>query len=272
LPSVVQLQTAAGLGSGIVYRANGLILTAAHVVGSSSKVTVVRADGTRVAARVVGSDEDTDVALVRASHGRFTPSALATGVSPPEVGQLAVAIGSPFGLEATVTAGVISALDRPIVMRGHRMSMIQTDAPINPGNSGGALADRAGRVIGINDAIATTSGSNAGVGFAIPIDVAVRVADQLLAGRSPAIGFLGVAGTQPISGGGALVTQVVPGSPAEDAGLERGDVVTSLEGTAVVSMTDLLARVRATRPGTEVTLAIERHGSARSLDVTIGRQ
>jgi len=272
LPSVVQLETDRGLGSGVVVRSNGVILTAAHVVAGVSDLTIVRSDGTRIPARVVGLDEATDVAVVRAKRGSFTPGTLATGTAL-EVGQLAVAIGSPFGLESTVTAGVISATDRTIVMRGRTMTMIQTDAPINPGNSGGALADRDGRVIGINDAIVTTNGANAGVGFAIPIDIAVTVADQLLAGRKPKIGYLGVGGTQPTVGrAGALVTQIEGGSPADDAGIKRGDLITSFDGVAISSLVDLIARVRATAPGTTVTLELVRDGVTITLDVDIEKQ
>jgi S1-C subfamily serine protease len=272
LPSVVQLETDRGLGSGVVYRSNGVILTAAHVVVGVSDLTIVRSDGTRIPARVVGLDEATDVAVVRAKRGNFTPGTLATGTTL-EVGQLAVAIGSPFGFESTVTAGVISATDRTIVMRGRTMTMIQTDAPINPGNSGGALADRDGRVIGVNDAIVTTNGSNAGVGFAIPIDIAVTVADQLLAGRKPKIGYLGVSGTQPTVGrAGALVTQVEDGSPAHDAGIKRGDLITSLDGAPISSLVDLIARVRATAPGTTVTLEVVRDGATITIDVEIEKQ
>ena len=272
LPSVVQLETDRGLGSGVVYRANGVVLTAAHVVAGVTDLTIVRSDGTRIPARVVGLDEATDVAVVRAKRGNFTPGAFATGMAL-EAGQLAVAIGSPFGLESTVTAGVISATDRTLVMQGRTMTMIQTDAPINPGNSGGALADRQGRVIGINDAIVTTTGSNAGVGFAIPIDIAVTVADQLLSGRTPKIGYLGVSGTQPSVGrAGALVTQVEPDSPAETAGIERGDLITSFDGAAISSLVDLIARVRATAPGTTVTIELVRDGVTITLDVEIEKQ
>ena len=150
------------------------------------------ADGSRLDGNVLGADDSTDVAVVRIEGRKDLPLAvLATGVKV-EVGQTAVAIGSPFGLNQTVTAGIVSAVGRSVDTPGGAIPMVQTDAPINPGNSGGALADRRGRVIGINDSIAGQSGGNVGVGFAIPIDIARSVADRIVAGKSLAAGFLGV--------------------------------------------------------------------------------
>jgi S1-C subfamily serine protease len=151
--------------------------------------------------------------------------------------------------------------------------MIQTDAPINPGNSGGALADRRGRVIGINDSIRTPTGANAGVGFAIPIDTAASVAEDLLRGREPSIGFLGVSGSEPVSGpGGALVTEVHPGTPAASSGLQPGDLITEFDGRRIESMLELAAAVRSTSPGTRVTLEVRRSGASISTQVSVGRQ
>jgi len=274
LPSVVQIETGGGLGSGVVFDTGGLVLTAAHVVEGSSDVTIRLADGTRISGEVVGADDSTDVAVIRTARGGLPAARLASGESV-RVGQLAVAIGSPFGLEGTVTSGVVSAVGRTIVGGGGSsvMSMIQTDAPINPGNSGGALADRAGRVIGINDSIRSSSGDNAGVGFAIPIDTAVSVANALLQGREPTIGFLGVSGSEPTSGpAGALVTEVSPGTPAAGAGLLRGDLIRAFEGTPVESMIGLAAEVRQTTPGTTVTLDVLREGREVQIEVTVGRQ
>lgn len=273
-PSVVQIETPAGLGSGVVYNGEGGILTAAHVVNESSRVTVRMRDGTRVRGRVVGADDATDVAVVKVARADLKPATLAVNV-PLRVGQLAVAIGSPFGLEQTVTAGVVSAVDRSIVTDNGAgaANMIQTDAPINPGNSGGALVDREGRVIGINDAIRSQSGVNAGVGFAIPIDTAVHVADALVRGRTPSIGFIGISGTDPSAGtAGALVTEVQPGGPASAAGIRAGDLITAFDGQPVTGMVNLAAKVRMTRPGVTVTLDVKRDGRAVRVDVEIGRQ
>jgi len=274
LPSVVQIETRGGLGSGVVYNRDGGILTAAHVVNESSQVTVRLRDGTRVRGRVIGADEATDVAVVRVARAGLRPATLAVNV-PLRVGQLAVAIGSPFGLEQTVTAGVVSAVDRSIVTDNGAgaANMIQTDAPINPGNSGGALVDRHGRVIGINDAIRSRSGVNAGVGFAIPIDTAVHVADALVHGRTPSIGFIGISGTDPTAGtAGALVTEVQPGGPAFAAGIRSGDLITAFDGQPVTGMVNLSARVRMTRPGVTVTLDVKRGGRTLRVNVEIGRQ
>jgi putative serine protease PepD len=273
-PSVVQIETRGGLGSGVVYNRAGGILTAAHVVNGSSHVTVRLRDGTRVRGRVVGADDATDVAVVKVARADLKPATLAVNV-PLRVGQLAVAIGSPFGLEQTVTAGVVSAVDRSIVTNNGAgaANMIQTDAPINPGNSGGALVDRDGRVIGINDAIRSRSGVNAGVGFAIPIDTAVHVADALVRGRTPSIGFIGISGTDPTAGtAGALVTDVQAGGPASAAGIRAGDLITAFDGQPITGMVNLAAKVRMTRPGVTVTLDVKRDGRALRVDVEIGRQ
>jgi putative serine protease PepD len=273
-PSVVQIETRGGLGSGVVYNRDGGILTAAHVVNGSSHVTVRLRDGTRVRGRVVGADDATDVAVVKVARADLKPATLAVNV-PLRVGQLAVAIGSPFGLEQTVTAGVVSAVDRSIVTNNGAgaANMIQTDAPINPGNSGGALVDRDGRVIGINDAIRSRSGVNAGVGFAIPIDTAVHVADALVRGRTPSIGFIGISGTDPTAGtAGALVTDVQAGGPASAAGIRAGDLITAFDGQPITGMVNLAAKVRMTRPGVTVTLDVKRDGRALRVDVEIGRQ
>ncbi|MDQ3531489.1 MAG: trypsin-like peptidase domain-containing protein [Actinomycetota bacterium] len=273
LPSVVQIETEGGLGTGVVYNANGFILTAAHVVEGSSEVTVRLADGRRVRGEVEGADATTDVAVVSIGRQDIPPASLAIGI-PVKVGQLAVAIGSPFGLEGTVTAGVVSAVDRTITTNeGNAASMIQTDAPINPGNSGGALVDHKGRVIGINDAIRSDSGVNAGVGFAIPIDTAASVADDLLRGKTPAVGFLGVSGAEPTIGRpGAFVTDVQSGTPAARAGLRPGDLITGFDGEPLESMAELAARVRPTEPGTDVTLEVVRKGRTLTIHLRVGSQ
>ena len=272
LPSVVQLETAGGgLGSGVVYKDGGLILTAAHVVEGNTDVVVRLSDGRRVDGRVLGTDPDTDIAVIDAEADDLKPATLAVGV-PLEVGQTAIAIGSPFGLESTVTAGIVSAIGRTLqTQNGGAVSTVQTDAPINPGNSGGALVDRTGRVIGINDAILSGGGDNAGIGFAIPIDTAFQVAEALEEGETPTIGFLGVeptdgTGSQP----GALVTGVVEGSGAAAAGIQDGDLIVRYNSEPVESAADLVATIRATQPGTTATIEIVRDGQSQELSVDIG--
>lgn len=272
-PSVVQIETGGGLGSGVIYDSGGLILTAAHVVeGSSGPITVRLEDGTRIEGTVVGADNRTDIAVVRVQRNGLRAARLARGASL-RVGQLAVAIGSPFGLEGSVTAGVISAVDRSIATsNGAAMTVVQTDAPINPGNSGGALADRRGRVIGINDAIASTSGVNSGVGFAIPIDLALGAADALVRGEVPTLGYLGISGGEPPSGAaGARVTQVAPGGPADEAGIREGDLITSFDGQPVDDISTLGVLVRRSTPDETVGVQIDRQGRELTIEVRIGR-
>jgi putative serine protease PepD len=273
-PSVVQLETRAGLGSGVVYDDKGLILTAAHVVEDASTVTVRTASGSAVSGKVVGTSPEFDVAVVQVDASKLPadslPAAtLATGV-PLVVGQLAVAIGSPFGLDQTVTSGIVSAIDRPVDTLQGAVGMIQTDAPINPGNSGGALADRGGRIIGINDAIQSASGGNEGVGFAIPIDIAKSVADQLVAGKPVQYGFLGVqfSSSAPTSGG-AVIADVVSGSPADKSGLQSGDRVVAIDGHMVQTPTDAVARIRSAQPGDTLTITVARGGHNVDIQVTL---
>ena len=274
-PSVVQIETNQGLGSGFIYDSAGHILTAAHVVsGAGSTVTVRLADGTSRTGTVVGLDQNTDVAVVKVdlSGTKAKPASLATGVSL-QVGQTAVAIGSPFGLDQTVTSGIVSAVDRAMQTTNGAIDMVQTDAPINPGNSGGPLADLQGRVIGINDQIESASGSSSGVGFAIPITTAKAVADKIVAGQPVTFAFLGVQtqdSGQGVVGNGALIVGVESGSPAAKAGVQQGDVVTKIGTTAIDSSTALSASIRQSSPGDVVKLTVERNGTAHTLSVTLG--
>ncbi len=272
-PSVVQIETGSGLGSGFVYDAEGgLVLTAAHVVDGADDVTLRLADGRTADGTVVGADDGSDIAVLRTDADGLTAAPLALD-DPAEVGQLAVAIGSPFGLDQTVTSGVVSAIGRTVATPGGAVAMVQTDAPINPGNSGGALADRQGQVIGINDSIASESGGNVGVGFAVPIDTAKTIADKLVAGEPITNGYLGVGAGDVAQGQaqGAQVVQVEPGGPGAEAGIETGDVITAVDGESISSSADLVAAVRSRAPGTAVALDLVRGGDQIKVDVTLGR-
>ena len=271
LPTVVELRTQDGVGSGVIYDTDGYILTAAHVVQGSQDVLVRLADGTPVQGEVLGADPVSDIAVVKIDHEGLKAAPLALGVEV-KTGQLAVAIGSPFGLRQTVTAGVVSSPSRTLAISETIVrEVIQTDAPINPGNSGGALADRNGRVIGINDAIRTSSGGNEGVGFAVPIDLAAWVAERIVKGEPVAYGFLGVTTSYPVSGrAGALVQDVVEGSPADRAGLQEGDLVVAVDGKSVESPDELAGKIRARRPGEEVTITIVRGGREMELKAVLG--
>jgi S1-C subfamily serine protease len=270
LPSMVHIETQSGLGSGVIYDSNGLILTAAHVVAGSDQVTVRLNDGERITGQVVGGSESADVAVVRVDRTDLQAAALALD-TVPEVGQMAIAIGSPWGLEQTVTAGVVSAVDRSVDGPNGPRSFLQTDAPINPGNSGGALADRHGRVIGINVEIFTMNGANQGVGFAVPINRAYEIAGKVVAGQPIETAFLGVSIEDSQEGAaGAVVTEIEPGTPAAQAGLEAGDLVISIDGEPVQSSLDLAAAVRSADPGDTVTLQVLRDGQTVDLTVELG--
>lgn len=276
-PAVVLIQNELGQGSGIIYDEGGLILTNAHVVGQFTEVQVTLASGVRVPGVVLGADPLTDVAVVSIETDFEFGVAVLAPESSVEVGQLAVAIGSPFGLEQTVTSGIISAKGRVLenVIEDGRLSvvaMIQTDAPINPGNSGGALADRQGRVVGMNTSIRTDgSGGNIGVGFAVPSDTAKLIADRIIAGEPLEQGFLGINGGTPLIGQpGVVVGEVTIGSGADNAGLLSGDLIVGFNGGEIKSMSDLAAAVRLQPPEATVTVEFVRDGQTLAVDVTLG--
>jgi putative serine protease PepD len=266
-PAVVQIQTGTGVGSGVVYDESGLVLTVAHVVGTNRAVEVRLADGSVVEGRVLGAHPETDVAVVRIAEEHVDVVAdLATGTDLV-VGQLAVAVGSPFGFDQTVTSGIVSAVDRVV----NEVTMVQTDAAINPGNSGGPLVDADGRVIGLSDLIFSQSGGNEGVGFAIQIDLARLVADQLVAGEEVRLALLGVSTTSSADGSfGAQVAAVAPGSAAAEAGIEVGDLIVRLDGDDVADSGKLRAQIIRREPGSTVTLGLERDGEPVELEVTLG--
>ncbi|HEV7368788.1 S1C family serine protease [Arenibaculum sp.] len=272
-----------GSGSGFVWDAAGHVVTNAHVVAGAERVGVRLASGETVEATVVGSAADYDLAVLRIDDAvsRLRPLALGTS-DDLEVGQAAYAIGSPFGLSQSLTAGVVSALNRRLPTAGPREipGVIQTDAAINPGNSGGPLLDSAGRLIGVNTAILSGSGSFAGVGFAVPVDLVNRVVPQLIReGRvpRPAIGILAadeeVAARMGV--GGVIIVEAMPGSPAADAGIvgidpstgTLGDVVVAVNGEPVETVSDMAAIFAELGIGRQVTLTVRRDGAER--DVTL---
>lgn len=270
-PAVVQVQTSDGLGSGVIYDQSGLLMTNAHVVGSSTSVIVSLSDGSRHEATVLGADEHTDIAVVQIADAEgLTVASLAS--EAPRVGQMAIALGSPFGLDGTVTQGIVSAVDRPVDNQsGSAVNMIQTDAPINPGNSGGALANRNGEVIGINSSIYSRSGDNSGIGFAVPIATAKSVADKIVNGGSLEKAGLGISGSDSPSGDpGAYVQTVVSGGAAEAAGLAQGDLITAVDGSAIKNMEALRAIIGSHSPGDEITVTFVRNGRSTTTRVTLG--
>ncbi len=276
IPSVVLIEVGDfGLGSGIIYDASGLILTNAHVVDEAEVVRVQFADGTRAEGIVVGTAPAIDVALVRVDTDIALTPAVFADRSTVEVGQLAVAVGSPFGFQQSVTSGIVSAIGRPVRGdgRGALVEMIQTDAPINVGNSGGALANRFGHVIGMNTLIQTDGSTvgSIGLGFAIPSDTVLNIAHRILGGKSTELGFLGITGITSETGHpGAEVVEVTPDSPAGRAGVMVGDLIVLIDNETVSTMGELVAKVQFRAPGTEVELEVLRDTEHITLSVIIG--
>lgn len=270
LPSVVNVQTANGLGSGVIYAENGLIVTAAHVLQGEEEVRIRFYDGEQVDGTVLGTSPDVDIAVIQVDKQGLRPAQFTT--EKPRVGQLAIAVGSPFTLESTVTAGIISAVDRSNCDETQIcIPMLQTDAAINPGNSGGALVNRYGEVVGINVSIFSQSGANEGVGFAVPSETVIAHADAIIAGAPLEAAYLGVRGTfSPGDRAGALITEVQAGTAAADAGVMVDDVVISLDGVTVQGIDDLAAQVRAHQPGDIVLMVLIRDGETMTLEVTLG--
>jgi serine protease Do len=300
-PSVVQVnvraagttpfgeQDAAGVGSGVIYRRDGYIVTNRHVVQGASEVNVAFADGSTEEAEVMGADPLTDLAVVRVDRGGLPAASFMQG-EDLRVGQIAIAVGSPSGFESTVTAGIISGLGRelsPELTGGSAqdpslVDLIQTDAAISPGSSGGALADRNGTIIGINVAYLPPETGAEGIGFAIPSETAVSVADQIIETgevSSPYIG-IGLADLSPEDAerfdlsvdAGVIVDNVEPGSAAARAGLRTGDIITDLEDEPIQDSGDLLGALRDYRPGDTVGLSVIRGGQERTVEVTLGER
>jgi S1-C subfamily serine protease len=263
-------------GSGWVYGADGTIVTNDHVVEGARSVSVrFTENGDPIEAKVLGTDPSTDIALLKVD-----PSKVEGGVRPLQLadsktiepGQPAIAIGSPFGLQGTVTSGIVSALGREIrAPNGFTISgVIQTDAAINPGNSGGPLLDDDGRVIGINSQIATNgTDANSGVGFAVPIDTVKSVVPQLKSAGNIDRAWLGVSTSDAAPRDGALV-QDVTGEPAQRGGLERGDLILSFDGRTIATASDLGQAVLTRKPGDTVKVVVQRDGSRETLEVTLG--
>jgi serine protease Do len=266
-------------GSGVMFRSDGHLLTNFHVIDGADAVKVVIDSGRELTAKVVGSDPENDVAVLKVDGGPFPVASLGSAADL-RVGQPAIAIGSPLGLAGgpSVTVGVVSALHRRLDTRSGPplLDMIQTDAPISPGSSGGALLDANGAVIGLTTAVATTEGAQ-GLGFATPIDVARSAAEQLIAGGKVVHVWLGIEGTDvdPTTAkdlsidGGALVGQVVKGSPAEKGGLQTRDVIVAVDNQPVKTMGALVVALRTRSPGNTVSLDVRRGKEQRHMSVNL---
>ena len=285
LPSVVNIrvkvvqedmfgnkQAGEGVGSGIVYREDGFIITNNHVVGEAAEIIVTLADGKEFPAELVGADANTDIAVIKINTKGLKPAAF-TSIENVKIGQIAIALGSPFGLQKSVTMGVISALGRDIPVLGDTIPMVgllQTDATINPGNSGGPLVNSDGQVMGINTIIFSPSGASAGVGFAIPSDIAVNIARQIIKFGKARIPFIGIEmGLNNTEIKGVYIDKVTKGYPAEKAGLAAGDIITEFGGVKVEDPYQLLAKILSYNVGDKIELIFYRNGSYASLSVVL---
>jgi putative serine protease PepD len=286
LPTVVQIEERngadGGTGSGFVLRSDGYILTNNHVVADAAKggtLTVTFQDGTTKDAKIVGRDSSYDLAVVKVDATGLTASALGNS-DGVVVGDTAVAIGSPLGLEGTVTSGIISSLNRPVTAGGSGESSyinaIQTDAAINPGNSGGPLVNAKGQVIGVNSAIAslgqTSTGQqqgSIGLGFAIPINQAKRVAEEIISTGKSSHPIIGVSVDLTYNGPGALVKKVNPGGPSDKAGIKAGDIIVKVDGRAVADSTEMVVAIRTHAPGDTITITVKDDSGTRDVQVTL---
>jgi serine protease Do len=266
-------------GSGFFISPEGYIATNNHVVEGAQKITVHTSDGRELAATVVGRDPATDLAVIRVSGGSF-PYVSFENRAMPRVGDWVVAVGNPFGLGGTATAGIVSALGRQNVSGSSYVDYMQIDAPINHGNSGGPTFDVEGHVVGVNTAIFSPSGGSVGIGFDIPADVAASVTRQLIEHGGVTRGYIGatvqnltpdLAKSLGLGGGkGAIIDQLTAGGPAEQAGLRAGDVVTAVNGAPVASAAELTRQVGLARPGSDLTLAVMRDGAQRTVTIRSG--
>jgi putative serine protease PepD len=282
-PTIVGVKTNAGEGSGVVVSADGNIVTNNHVIEGARTVTVTFNSGKTLPARVVGADPQTDLAVLKVDTSGLTFAKWGDSDSV-RVGDTVLAIGSPLGLQGSVTAGIVSALHRTITVGGDQRTQfdtgsqitigeaIQTDAPINAGNSGGALVNTNGEVIGINSAIATQGSSgNIGVGFAISANKAKSVTDQLANGGKVSHPYLGVS-VGNSDQGGAQLQSVDPGGPAAKAGLAAGDVVTKVGDRPITGAEDLIGAIQGSSVGAELKLTIQRGGNEQAITVTVGEK
>ena len=276
-----QTRRSLSLGSGVIVSDKGYILTNHHVVEAADEIEVALADTRRAAARVVGSDPETDLADLKVDL-KNVPAATFAQSEQARVGDIVLAIGNPFGVGQTVTSGIISALGRSHLGINTFENFIQTDAAINPGNSGGALVDVNGNLLGINTAIYTRSGGSQGIGFAIPSSLAKQVMEQIIENGTVTRGWVGI-GVQDLTPelaeslklpkvNGALITDVVNGSPADKAGIKPGDVLTGVEGKPVTDYSSTLVLIAALKPGATATLKVLREKNELDLKVNVGKR
>jgi serine protease DegQ len=276
-------EPSSSLGSGVIVSPQGIILTNHHVIEGADEIEVAFADGRKRNAKLIGSDPETDIAVLKIDATDL-PNPITLGkMESVHVGDVVLAIGNPFGVGQTVTSGIVSALGRNQLGINTFENFIQTDAAINPGNSGGALVDTKGNLIGINTAIYSRSGGNMGIGFAIPINTAKQVMESILASGSVTRGWIGVEPQNlskelaeslnlPKDTTGVLISGVLEGGPADKAGMKPGDVLTQVNGQAVNDVITLLNRIAQTGPGDEAKINLLRKGKAMTLKVQVGKR
>ncbi len=261
-----------GVGSGVVYTNDGYIITNNHVAGEAIELTVTLSDGSEYPAKLVGADENTDIAVIKIDAKDLKPANF-TSIENVEVGEVAIALGSPFGLQKSVTMGVVSAMGRDISISAETLPMvdlIQTDATINPGNSGGPLVNSAGQVIGINTLIFSSSGVSSGIGFAIPSDTAVNIAGQIIKFGKAKIPFMGIGMVESDSDvKGVYVKSVTAGYPAEKAGIRSGDIITEFNSKKVETQFQLLAQILRHNVGDSVELSVYRSGNYLKISLVL---
>jgi serine protease DegQ len=276
-------EPSSSLGSGVIVSPQGIILTNHHVIEGADEIEVAFADGRKHNAKLIGSDPETDIAVLKIDATDL-PNPITLGkMESVHVGDVVLAIGNPFGVGQTVTSGIVSALGRNQLGINTFENFIQTDAAINPGNSGGALVDTKGNLIGINTAIYSRSGGNMGIGFAIPINTAKQVMESILTSGSVTRGWIGVEPQNlskelaeslnlPKDTTGVLISGVLEGGPADKAGMKPGDVLTQVNGQAVNDVVTLLNRIAQTGPGDEAKINLLRKGKAMTLKVQVGKR
>ncbi len=276
-----QRQQSASLGSGVIVRDGGLILTNHHVVEAADEIEVLLSDGRRIKAKVVGSDPETDVAVIRAEV-KDLPAIEFGDAEHAKVGDVVLAIGNPFGVGQTVTMGIVSALGRNQLGINTFENFIQTDAAINPGNSGGALVDTDGRLLGINTAIYSRSGGSLGIGFAIPVTTARQVMEQIVTNGSVVRGYIGVEPqdvTPELAEAfklsrreGAIIAGVMRGGPADKAGVKVGDILIEVDGKPVKNTVAMLNLIAQLPPGTSTRFRFARNGNDLELPIVVGKR
>jgi serine protease DegQ len=276
-------EPSSSLGSGVIVSPQGIILTNHHVIEGADEIEVAFADGRKRNAKLIGSDPETDIAVLKIDATDL-PAPITLGkMESVHVGDVVLAIGNPFGVGQTVTSGIVSALGRNQLGINTFENFIQTDAAINPGNSGGALVDTKGNLIGINTAIYSRSGGNMGIGFAIPINTAKQVMESILTNGSVTRGWIGVEPQNlskelaeslniPLNTSGVLITGVLNGGPADKAGMKPGDVLTQVNDQKVSDVITLLNRIAQTNPGDETKVSLLRKGKEMSLKVQVGKR